>query len=167
MALWNDSAVAELDLRAGKIAGKLALLPPSVSIRPSSHPIALALSPDEKMLYVALANRDLIAGVKVSGERPCSWCGFMTRTARADLFRRDARLRCLSPDGAMLYAANSGSDSIAVFHTKPASQVGAPEIPIGFIPTEWYPTALAVKDNQLYIATGKGRGTGPNVAPQT
>ena len=47
MALWNDSSVAELDLRAGRIAGKVALFPPSVAIRPSSHPISLVLSPDE------------------------------------------------------------------------------------------------------------------------
>ncbi len=33
-----------------------------------------------------------------------------------------------------------------------------------FIPTEWYPTALAVHGNELFVATGKGIGTGPNSA---
>ncbi len=31
-----------------------------------------------------------------------------------------------------------------------------------FIPTEWYPTALAVQGEELLIASGKGEGTGPN-----
>jgi hypothetical protein len=34
------------------------------------------------------------------------------------------------------------------------------------VPTEWYPTALAVKGNKLYVATAKGQGTGPNSMPQ-
>jgi hypothetical protein len=34
--------------------------------------------------------------------------------------------------------------------------------PQGFLPTEWYPTALAVRRTDLLIATGKGEGTGPN-----
>jgi DNA-binding beta-propeller fold protein YncE len=50
VALWNDSSVAELDLRGGKILEKLPLFAPSVAIRPGSHPISLVLSPDEKML---------------------------------------------------------------------------------------------------------------------
>ena len=28
--------------------------------------------------------------------------------------------------------------------------------------TEWYPTALALQGNVLYVTTGKGEGTGPN-----
>jgi hypothetical protein len=34
------------------------------------------------------------------------------------------------------------------------------------VPTEWYPTALAIKGNMLYVATAKGQGTGPNNSPQ-
>jgi hypothetical protein len=33
---------------------------------------------------------------------------------------------------------------------------------MGFIPTDWYPSALAVHDGDLLIATAKGQGTGPN-----
>src|SRR5205823_1866711 len=35
----------------------------------------------------------------------------------------------------------------------------------GFIPTESYPAALANVGGDLFIAAGKGRGTGPNNAP--
>ena len=166
VALWNDSSVAELDLRAGRIAGKVALFPPSDVIRPSSHPISLALSPDEKTLYVALANRDLVAGVRIGPKGMQLVRLYDSHLPGQTYFGAMPDSVALSPDGTMLYVANSGSDSIAVFHTKPASEIGAPEKPIGFIPTEWYPMVVTVKENRLYVATAKSRGTGPNVAPQ-
>ena len=42
VALWNGSAVAELDLNNGKVVKKLALLPPNNPTSPSSHPVAFA-----------------------------------------------------------------------------------------------------------------------------
>ncbi len=49
----------------GTVARKLALLKPSNPIAPGTHPCAFAFSPDEKTLYVALANRDAVAAVNV------------------------------------------------------------------------------------------------------
>jgi Lactonase, 7-bladed beta-propeller len=166
VALWNGSAVAKLDLLSGKVVDKLALLPPASSILPSSHPIAITLSPDEKTLYVALANRDVIAAVSVAGRPMRLLRTYDTRLPQQSYFGAMPDGVAVSPDGATLYAANSGSDAIAVFQTKAASGAGSPQTAIGFIPTEWYPTALALKGNRLYVATGKGRGTGPNQAPQ-
>src|SRR5208337_1837264 len=63
-----------------------------------------------------------------------------------------------SQDGSKLYVANASSDAVAVFEAgKPDDNHAA-----YFIPTEWYPTALAVHGDELLIATGKGEGTGPN-----
>ncbi len=36
---------------------------------------------------------------------------------------------------------------------------------LGFIPTDWYPSALAVHGDDLLIATAKGEGTRPNPGP--
>ena len=166
VALWNDSSVAELDLRAGRIAGSISLLPPSSSILPSSHPIAMTFSPDEKTLFIALANRDAIAAVNIGGKSLRLIRLYDTRLPGQRYFGAMPDAVAISPDGETLYAANSGSDAVAVFRTKPVSQVGAPEQPAGFIPTEWYPSAMTVKGDKLYVATAKGQGTGPNVAPQ-
>jgi hypothetical protein len=38
--------------------------------------------------------------------------------------------------------------------------------PVGFVPTEWMPTAMTLLDGKLYVATAKGKGTGPNNFPQ-
>ena len=44
VALWNGSAVAELDLDKGKVGKKLMLLAPDQATSPSSHPAAFAWS---------------------------------------------------------------------------------------------------------------------------
>ena len=62
-----------------------------------------------------------------------------------------------SADGKNLYVANASSDAIAVFHVREDNVRAA-----YFIPTEWYPTALAIHGDELLVATGKGQSTGPN-----
>jgi len=165
VALWNGSAVVELDLESGKVVQILPLLPPDVATSPSSHPTALVFSHDDKTLYVALANRDAVAAVRISGERMQLAGMFNAQLPGQHYFGAMPDAVALSPDDATLYAANSGSDAVAVFSTRDLKPNTAVD-PKGFIPTEWYPTALTVKGNQLYIVTAKGKGTGPNAAPQ-
>jgi hypothetical protein len=38
--------------------------------------------------------------------------------------------------------------------------------PIGFLPTEWMPMSMSFTGGKLYVATAKGKGTGPNNFPQ-
>ena len=166
VALWNGSAVAQLDLRNGTVVQKLPLLPPLRPTSPSSHPIAMALGPDEKILYVALANRDGVAAIHVSGEKMRTAAFYDTRLPGQAFFGSMPDAVAVSDDGGTLFSADSGSDAVAVFDLRTAPRANAPVIPIGFIPTEWYPTALAVEGNHLYVATGKGEGTAPNGAPQ-
>jgi DNA-binding beta-propeller fold protein YncE len=166
VALWNGSEVAELDLRAGKILQKLPLQAPVRPTDPSSHPMAMTLSRDEKTLYVALANRDAVAAVAVGGPAMRLDRLYDTRLPGQTFFGAMPDGVALSDDGTTLYAANSGSDAVAVFNLKATARPGERPHADGFIPTEWYPTAIAVNGNHLYVATGKGKGTGPNVAPQ-
>ena len=68
--------------------------------------------------------------------------------------------------------ANAISDAIAVIDTRKltlkASKQGMVE-PIGFVPTEWMPMSMAflssASGGKLYVATAKGKGTGPNNMP--
>ena len=50
--------IAELDLTSGKVVRWIKLKEPDDPIAPGSHPTAMLLSPDEKLLYVALSNVD-------------------------------------------------------------------------------------------------------------
>ncbi len=164
-ALWNGSSVAELDLRAGRVTQTLPLLPPATPTAPSSHPTALQLSLDGMRLYVALANRDSVAVVDV--RRHMRLLGtYDTRLPGQQYFGAIPSALALSVDGKDLYVANSGSDAVAVFRTGLPMHRGVPVHATGFIPTEWFPTAVTVLDGKLLIATAKGTGTGPNVQPQ-
>ena len=166
VALWNGSAVAELNLQTGRVVQQLPLLAPLRSWYPSSHPMAMTVSPDGKTLYVALANRDAVAAVAIGGPTMHLASIYPTRLPGQAYFGAMPDAVAVSDDGSTLYAANSGSDAVAVINLAAKPNSGAFHIPIGFIPTEWYPTALAMDGNHLYVATAKGKGTGPNAAPQ-
>jgi DNA-binding beta-propeller fold protein YncE len=176
VALWNSSEIAELDLQKGTVGRRLALLKPQDPVAPGTHPCAFQLSPDEKTLYVALANRDAVAVVNVG---PGEYNGefsvkgyFDTRLPGQSYFGAEPEALAMNADGSRLYVANAISDAIAVIDpremTRKAVKQGMVE-PIGFIPTEWMPMALAFLPTpiggRLYVATAKGKGTGPNNAP--
>ena len=172
VALWNGSAVAELDLVNGRVLGRVALLGPRTPTSAGSHPAALALSPDEKQLYVALANRDMAAAVAIASNAKHSMrvAGYFdTKLPGQTYFGAVPDAVAVSPDGKRLFVANASSDAVAVYDTQTAKH-GGPKMqaarPLGFIPTGWYPTALAATQDDLLIATAKGEGTGPNNMPQ-
>ena len=164
VALWNDSAIAELDLRSGKVVARLSLLAAQSAIAPGSHPAALALSPDQNTLYVALANRDTVAAVALDGGRLQVAAMLDTRLPGQELFGAIPDAVAVSADGKRLYAANAGANAVAVFDVEKGvpGRASLPTRPLGFIPTEWYPTALSLAGQRLYVATGKGEGAGPN-----
>jgi DNA-binding beta-propeller fold protein YncE len=173
VALWNASEIVELDLARGKVTRKLALLKPANPIAAGTHPCALAFWPDEKILYVALSNRDAVAAVNVSAGKFSVKGYFDTRLPGQSYFGAEPVALAINGDGGRLYVANMGTDSVAVFDTHKLTQkiakTGMVE-PDGFIPTEWMPISMTFipspSGGKLYLATDKGKGTGPNDFPQ-
>jgi DNA-binding beta-propeller fold protein YncE len=168
-SLWNASRVVELNLDTGNLIRSIPVEQPKSPTDPGSHPTALLLSPDEKQLYVALANPDLVVAVSAAYGQPTRW--FSTHAAAQKFFGNTPLALAQSPDGHYLFAADATLDAVAVFDTQsPALEDSAPledslpQAASGFIPTEWYPSALAFHNDELLIATAKGRGTGPNNA---
>jgi DNA-binding beta-propeller fold protein YncE len=165
VALWNASEVVELDLAKGTVGRKLALLKPKSPTAAGTHPCALEISPDGKTMYVALANRDAVAAVDVAGKQFSVKGYFDTRLPRQTYFGAEPEALAMSADGSRLYVANAITDAIAVFDTKKLTGKAAAQgmvEPMGFIPTEWMPMDLGVTNGKLYIATAKGKGSGPN-----
>ncbi len=72
----------------------------------------------------------------------------------------------LSDDGRQLYVAEADNNAVARFDLSPGtSGVAGQERPdrlAGRIPVEWYPSALALRHDSLFVANAKGKGTGPN-----
>jgi DNA-binding beta-propeller fold protein YncE len=177
VALWNASEIVELDLARGAAARKLALLKPPSPIAPGTHPCAFVFSPGEKTLYVALANRDAVAAVNVSAGQFAVKGYFDTRLPGQSYFGAEPVALAVNADGSRLYVANMATDAVAVIDprklTVKAAKTGMVE-PDGFIPTEWMPMSIAFRgavvgssdSGKLYVATDKGKGTGPNDFPQ-
>jgi YVTN family beta-propeller protein len=169
VALWNASEVVELDLAKGVVGRKLPLLKPESPIAPGSHPTALVMSGDGRTLYVALGNRDSVAAVDLNAGGFKLKGYYDTRLPGQSFYGAQPEALTLNADGSRLYVANMGSDAVAVIDTrkltKSVSGRGMAE-PVGFIPTEWLPTGVAFAGGKIYIATGKGTGTGPNNFPQ-
>jgi DNA-binding beta-propeller fold protein YncE len=162
VSLWNGSRVAELDLQTGKTARWIELGKSDDSIGPSSHATSMLLNDKENSLYIALANADSVAAVDLSSA--VTYIRYRSdRGNPGSVFQSIA----LSLDGRYLYAASASLDAIAVFDVKdsnrpPVMARTSDSLPLGLIPTEWYPSALAVVGNDLLIATAKGQGSGPN-----
>ena len=160
VALWNGSEVVELDLRRGVVGRKLALMKPSGATVSGSHSCALEMSADGKTMYVALSNRDAVAAVDVAAFSLRGY--FNTRLPGQTYFGAQPEAIALSAKGDRMYVANAGSNAVAVFETAKVGRGKGMTEAIGFMPTEWMPTAVAVSAGKLYVATGKGRGTGAN-----
>jgi len=166
---WNTSRIVQLDLRKGTVTHATSQAPYGDAANPGTHPTAMALSPDEKLLYVALANADTIVAIQTDGGGP-------SFKPEINLPGLDLHGTCpegiaVSSDGSRLFVAEACINAVAVVDVSELEQhlitrQGMPAIKtLGFIPTEWYPTALANAGDDLLIATSKGQGTAPNPGP--
>jgi DNA-binding beta-propeller fold protein YncE len=163
-SMWNASQVAELDLVSGNVTRQIPLERPENLLAPGSHPTALLLSPDEKALYVSLSNVDLVVALSTAAVAP--EVHFSTRVPGQEQHGTYPTALAVSPDGRRLFVADSSLDAVAVFDTSQQLEswkdlTGTRPL-LGFIPTDWYPSALAVHGDDLLIATAKGEGTRAN-----
>lgn len=144
VSLWGGSAVAAINVRTGEVQ-RTATDP---------HPNEMALSPDGSRLYVACANTNRIDVVDTefnkvierldSGLYPNAQAG-STPNGLA-----------LSKDGKTLLVANADNNDLAVFDVENRDSA----VPLGFIPTAWYPTCVAFRpDGGIVSVAGKGNGS--------
>ncbi len=181
IALWNASAIAEVALapelvenaqalsrKIGKQVDFPAMTPtrliavakPKPATASGSHPTAMLLSPDETRLYVALANADQVAVIDAIKGKVSGYLSTALPTQEHAGTYPNALAQ--SSDGKLLFVANASSNAVAVFDVSTFRAGKIPQKPMGFIPTDWYPTALAVRGDDLLVASGKAQGTGPN-----
>jgi DNA-binding beta-propeller fold protein YncE len=163
-SLWNASNVVELDLVSGRAARWISIMQPKPETSPGSHPTALLLSPDEKLLYVALSNADAIATVDTSSGEVIHLAS--TNSLRQEQAGSYPSALAQSADGSRLFVADASLNAVAVFDAAVLARRGIsfplPQEALGFIPSDWYPSALATIGDDLLIAAGKGQGSGPS-----
>jgi YVTN family beta-propeller protein len=143
-----SKSVSVIDTAAMKVIGSIAV---------DSNPNQMILS-DDGLLYVACSNDNTVVVID-------------TKT-RAAIEKISTTLHPHGPEGAtpnalaldrangLLYIANADNNDVAVVHTGRAKH----EV-LGFLPSGWYPSALAVlqKQQRLYIGNSKGGGSYSNI----
>ena len=135
------------------------------SIAVGRHPSALALNADGTRLFAASASTDRIAVVDTRAHRTIRW--LLDPPPGGVHEGSTPNAVALSADGMRLFVAEADANAVAVFALSGATS-GRPDAAgrdslIGRIPTEWYPTAMDVHGDSLWVVNGKGRGSAPNV----
>ena len=126
------------------------------SIATGDHPNDMCISKNGKFLFVANANDNSISIIDVKSRK-------VMETLNAALYPdapdgSTTNAVAISPDDKTLYVANADNNCLAVFDVaKPGSSKSK-----GFIPVGWYPTAVKVIGNQIYVANAKGFTSKPN-----
>ena len=139
------------------LKGTLSVFDPSTGttlkeIAVGLHPNAMALSPDQKTLYVANGNSDDVSVIDVATD-------VEKLRIPVGLFQIGGALIGSSPNGLaldslgkILYVSNGLDHALAVVRLSEKPRV------IGYIPTEAYPSGLLCSQNTLYVCNLEARG---------
>jgi YVTN family beta-propeller protein len=133
------------------------------AIRVGRHPSALLLNPDGARLFIASASTDRIIVVDTHRGQVLTQLSDSVSSGPGEGSTPNA----LALDGRRLFVAEADNNAVAVFELSQETAGTGPagverDRLIGRIPVEWYPTALLVRRDTLFVANAKGRGTGPN-----
>jgi YVTN family beta-propeller protein len=151
---WLGRSVSVIDTASEKKVADVTLSPPDNPLR-ADHPSAIAANPERDEVYTANANSDTVSVIDTSTD---------TLAATIDVALVPGGPKgaipdglAVSPDGDTLYVAEAGENAVAVIDLDSRTVEG-------FIPTAWYPAAVAVRPGgkQLVITNTNASGAGPN-----
>jgi YVTN family beta-propeller protein len=117
------------------------------------HPSALLLNADGSHLFVASASTDRVGVIDVVSRRVLHWLTDPPPDGVTEGNTPNAL--ALASDGSRLFVAEADANAVAVFDLQSNALLGR-------IPTEWYPSAIVVSGDSLWVVNGKGRGAAPN-----
>ncbi|HEY8931575.1 MAG TPA: beta-propeller fold lactonase family protein [Mucilaginibacter sp.] len=147
ISLWGGDKVAVFDTKLNEVAYTVAV---------GDNPNDLCLSRNGKYLYVANANDNTVSVIDLQKYKVLETLN--TAVYPTPLSGTTSNSVALGKNDKTLYIANADNNCVAVFDV---SHPGTSKS-MGFIPTGWYPSAVRVIDNKLYVANGKGFSSLPN-----
>jgi YVTN family beta-propeller protein len=116
------------------------------------HPTAIAFNSVSSRAYVANSNADTVTVIDIAEMEEVE--DILVRTDSGLPFGSMPNALAVSSDDSKLFVANGGNNAVAVVDLETNTVEG-------FIPTEWFPAAVALSpDNgMIYIANNKGQGS--------
>jgi DNA-binding beta-propeller fold protein YncE len=159
VSAWGGNTVSVFTASSSAVP-----LQSTTRIKVGRHPSALLLNPSGTRLFVASASTDRVLVVDTKQRRVVNEIVDTPPGGPGEGSTPNAF--ALSADGTRLYVAEADNNAVAFIDLTPTSSgiataTGDDRV-VGRVPTEWYPTAVAVRGDSLITLTGKGRGTGPN-----
>jgi hypothetical protein len=124
----------------------------------------MALSADGRYLFVASGSTDKVAILATSSN---TVVGTIDDSNPAQTHEGSTpNALAISADDSRLFVAEADNNAVAIFDLGPLRQ-GEAYNPaavqlLGRIPVGWYPSAVSVEGNDLFVLNAKGRGTAPN-----
>jgi len=154
-----DGTVSKIDIATGQVTQTTPVGGPGpnpdgrANTAQNAHPEGIIADPNRDLVYIAVANRDLVASMDTNTGQVTGYVS----VGRGESLGTEPVALALSPDGNTLYSADEGEDAIAVIDLKEGRVSGR-------VPTAAFPTAVAVTKhgNRLVWVAGKGLGAGPN-----
>ncbi len=149
---WGDKSVSFFDTGSLQQVAKADV---------GDHPCDLVWDAGSTRLFVACSGGDTVAVVNAKGVAEENIR--VSPDPSGPKVGTTPLALTLSKDGKRLFVADAGLNCIAVVDTSIQRQSRV----LGFIPTGWYPSAVAVSPNgkMLYVGVGKGMASRPNVPP--
>ncbi len=141
ISLWGGERVSIFDTETQKMIQE---------IKVESHPNDLATTKEGNYLFVANANSNSVSVIDVKARK-------VIETITTALYPNaptgsTANAVALSEDNKTLFIANADNNSLAVFDVEEPGRSRSK----GFIPTGWYPTAVKIAGNKIFVTNGKG-----------
>lgn len=138
---WGCDKILIFDTGLRKFKGEIAV---------GDNPNDICITRDNRYLFVANANDNSIDVVDIQKRK-------VLETLNAALYPgapngSTTNALALSENEKTLYVANADNNCVAVFDI---SNRGASQSR-GFIPVGWYPTAIKIIGNRIFVANGKG-----------
>ncbi len=146
---WSDRCLLTVDPETLRTVSRIPV---------GEHPNQIVLHPKDDRLFVACATSNAVYVIDTA-------LGTLQEVIHTALFPNSPEgstpdALAIDSDGETLYVANADNNCVAVIDV----EVPRKSLVKGFIPTGWYPTALAVTpdEKKLLIGVGKGNITQSN-----
>jgi len=141
ISVWGKGEVLAFDAAANKISDSIAV---------GNHPNSMVITKNDRILFVSNANDNTVSVIDLAKKKTISLLSVAVHPT--DLAGSTPNALCLSADEKFLFIANADNNCLAVMDVHDAMNPKS----AGFIPTGWYPTAIAVDEKKIYVVNGKG-----------
>jgi YVTN family beta-propeller protein len=151
---WAGRSVSVIDTATERKTSDILLSAPERVLR-ADHPSGIVANPVRDEVYTANANSDTVSVIDTRTDSVAATIDVALVPGGPKGSMPEGL--AVSPDGGTLYVAEAGEDAVAVV------DLGSRRV-LGFIPTAWYPSSVAVTPDggRIVIGNTNGVGAGPN-----